>query len=100
MDEVISGALCHDLGKPFEYNPENRKRWSADPAKTGFPSIRHTQYGTYVALTIGLLESIAHIAGAHSMEGESVERSLVLEVVRHADEALWSVLVAAGIVKP
>ena len=35
MDELIAGALCHDLGKPFEFNPSNLERWKADPRKTG-----------------------------------------------------------------
>jgi putative nucleotidyltransferase with HDIG domain len=100
MDEVIAGALCHDVGKPFEYNPENRKRWSADPTRTGFPSIRHTQYGTYIALTVGLPESITHVVGAHSREGELLQRSLVEAIVRQADEAAWNILIGAGLVKP
>ena len=100
MDEVIAGGLCHDLGKPFEYNTENRKRWSAHPSVSGFPSIRHTQYGTHIALTIGLPESIAHIAGAHSMEGQFLERSLVGEIIHHADEAYWKILVSTGVVEP
>jgi putative nucleotidyltransferase with HDIG domain len=99
MDEVIAGALCHDLGKPFEYNSDNRKRWSSDPSKTGFPSIRHTQYGTYVGLTVGLPESVVHIAGSHSMEGQSLQRSLTCEIVRYADEAHWGILIAGGMVK-
>jgi len=100
MDEVIAGGLCHDLGKPFEYNTENRKRWSARPRTVGFPSIRHTQYGTHIALTIGLPESIAHIAGAHSMEGQFLERSLVGEIIHDADEIFWKILVKAGYASP
>ena len=23
LDEVIAGGLCHDLGKPYEYNSSN-----------------------------------------------------------------------------
>ena len=99
MDEVIAGGLCHDLGKPFEYSPKNRKRWIGDPRITGRPSIRHTVYGVHVALTAGLPEKIAHIAGAHSMEGEYVKRSLVAEIVHHADEAFWRILGNAGILE-
>jgi 23S rRNA maturation-related 3'-5' exoribonuclease YhaM len=25
-DILIAGALCHDIGKPWEFDPENRKR--------------------------------------------------------------------------
>jgi len=35
MDEVIAGGLCHDLGKPFEFDPENQARWEADPRTSG-----------------------------------------------------------------
>ena len=95
MDEVIAGGLCHDLGKPFEY--ANQQRWKSDPRITGKPSIRHTVYGVHVALTAGLPENIAHIAGAHSLEGEYVERSLAAEIVYYADHAFWGLLAKAGI---
>ena len=95
MDEVIAGGLCHDLGKPFEY--ANQQRWASDPRITGKPSIRHTVYGVHVALTAGLPEKIAHIAGAHSLEGEYVERSLAAEIVYYADHAFWGLLAKAGI---
>ena len=38
MGEVIAGALCHDLGKPFEY--ANQERWKANPGAAGNPSSR------------------------------------------------------------
>ena len=98
IDEVIAGGLCHDLGKPFEYRESNRKRWSSDPAATGFPSIRHTVYGVHVALAVGLPEKIAHIAGAHSMEGQFLQRSLAGEIVHYADEAYWRVLAKSDII--
>ena len=96
MDEVIAGGLCHDLGKPFEYNPENRERWKSDPRTTGFPSIRHPVYGVYGALSAGLPENIAHIAGAHSAEGENIKRSLAGEIIHYADRAFWRILANAG----
>lgn len=99
LDEVIAGGLCHDLGKPFEYSPENRKRWAADPRVAGHPSIRHTLYGVHVALSAGLPEEIAHIAGAHSMEGQFVKRSLAAEIIHHADEAFWRILRTARILE-
>lgn len=99
MDEVISGGLCHDIGKPFEYNKRNRERWSNKPSDSGSPAIRHSVYGVYIALSAGLPEKIAHIASAHSKEGQFVERSLVCELIHFADEAYWHVLAKAGIVK-
>jgi len=99
MDEVIAGGLCHDLGKPFEFNPKNQARWKTDPRNTGWPSIRHTVYGVHVALSAGLPEKIAHIAGAHSLEGEHIERSLVATIVHFADYAFWDILGKAGILQ-
>ncbi len=97
MDEVIAGGLCHDLGKPFEFNPDNLARWKADPRKTGLPATRHSVYGLHIALSAGLPENIAHIAVNHSMEGEFVKRSLACEVVRHADHIWWEILRSAGL---
>ena len=99
MDEVIAGGLCHDLGKPFEFDHKNQQRWKSDPRITGWPSIRHTVYGVHVALSAGLPEKIAHIAGAHSLEGEHVQRSLVGLIVHHADYAFWRILGHAGILE-
>jgi putative nucleotidyltransferase with HDIG domain len=97
MDEVIAGGLCHDLGKPFEFDPKNQARWKANPGTTGWPSMRHTVYGVHIALSAGLPEEIAHIAGAHSLEGKHVERSLVATIVHHADYAFWDALGKAGL---
>ena len=99
MDEVIAGGLCHDLGKPFEFDSKNQARWKADPRKTGFPSIRHSVYGLHVALSAGLPENIAHIAVAHSKEGEYVRRSVVAEIVHRADLAFWRILASAGLLE-
>lgn len=99
MDEVIAGGLCHDLGKPFEFDPENQARWKSDPRITGWPSIRHTVYGVHIALSAGLPEKIAHIAGAHSLEGEHIKRSLAATIVHYADYAFWNVLEKAGILE-
>lgn len=95
-DLVIAGALCHDVGKPFEFSPRNQARWRDNPAAVGYPSIRHPVYGVHVALTVGLPEAVAHAAGAHSGEGERVVRSLENTVVHHADHAFWDILTRAG----
>ena len=99
MDEVIAGGLCHDLGKPFEFSQKNQERWQQDPTETGWPSMRHTIYGAHVALSAGLSEKIAHIACAHSREGEFVKRSLVREIVHYADYSFWRVLENAGLLE-
>lgn len=95
-DMLVACALCHDVGKPFEFDPENQQRWSDNRAQTGRPPIRHPQYGTHVCLTLGLPEEVCHAAGCHSGEGELVERSLHVTIIHHADYAWWSALEAAG----
>ena len=96
---MLAGGLCHDLGKPFEFDAANQKRWKSDPSATGWPSIRHPVYGVHIALSAGLPEKIAHIAGAHSMEGENVRRSLVGTIVHYADYTFWRILETAGVLK-
>ncbi len=96
-DLLCAAALCHDLGKPFEFSPANQARWQANPAKVGYPSVRHPAYGVHVALTVGLPEAVVHTAGAHSAEGENVERSLENTIVHLADHAYWTVLRRAGV---
>ena len=98
-DEVIAGGLCHDLGKPFEFDRENQQRWKTDPRITGWPSIRHTVYGVHVALSAGLPEKIAHIAGAQSLEGEHIKRSLAGTIVHYADYVFWNILGKAGVLE-
>ena len=99
MDEVIAGGLCHDLGKPFEYDPKNKQRWASDIRTTGQPSMRHTIYGVHIALSVGLPEKIAHIIGTHSKEGEFVKRSLVCEIIHIADESYWKILAKANMLE-
>jgi len=99
-DVVLCGALCHDVGKCYEFDPENLARWAADPAATGQPTLRHTVFGTYVCLAVGLPEEIAHIACAHSLEGQHIGVSSECMIVRHADHAYWSVAGTLGLLIP
>lgn len=91
FDEVIASGLCHDLGKPFEYNPKNRKRWEENTGLYGFPAFRHSVYGAHIALSAGLPETVAHAIGAHSKEGSHLTRSVVGALVRYADVAFWGI---------
>jgi putative nucleotidyltransferase with HDIG domain len=99
-DVVAAGGLCHDLGKPWEFDPENRRRWEAAPRAVGLPSIRHPAYGVHICLTVGLPEAVAHIAGAHSGEGELVVRSLEGTIVHLADIGYWTMALAGGLIRP
>jgi putative nucleotidyltransferase with HDIG domain len=93
-DLLIAGALCHDIGKVWEFDPENVARWKAAPRKVGMPSMRHPGYGLHICLTMGLPEAVAHAATAHSGEGELLVRSLETTIVHWADYTFWKVLEA------
>jgi putative nucleotidyltransferase with HDIG domain len=95
-DVLLAGALCHDLGKPYEFSPARQARWQSKPGAVGYPTFRHPVYGAHIALMAGLPESVAHIAGAHSAEGEHIVRSLEATIVHYADRAFWRVLGRAG----
>lgn len=98
-DLLISAALCHDVGKPWEMSPRNEARWKADPAAAGNPSFRHSGYGLHICLTVGLPETVAHTAGYHSGggEGEWIQRSMENTIVYLADLAFWKMLERAGL---
>ena len=95
-DLLVAGAMCHDIGKVWEFDPENVKRWKADPRATGMPSLRHTGYGIHICLTMGLPEEVAHMAAAHSGEGELLVRSLENTILHWADYTFWRVVEAGN----
>jgi putative nucleotidyltransferase with HDIG domain len=99
-DVLIAGALCHDIGKPWEFDPANRRRWEAEPRAAGLPSIRHPAFGVHVCLMVGLPEEVAHCAAAHSGEGELLVRSLECTIVHHADYAFWGIARAGDLLVP
>ncbi len=100
MDLVLAGGLLHDVGKAWEFDPERIKRWSGEQKRYGRPSIRHPAMGAHICLTVGLPEEIAHIAMAHSGEGELLVRSLACMIVHQADYTFWNTLLAGGQLKP
>jgi len=95
-DLLWACALCHDVGKPYEYDPKNRKRWQSDISKSGLPAVRHPAYGVYIAMTVGLPEEVVHVVSGHSGEGELLERSLLNLIVHFADYAYWDIMEKAG----
>jgi putative nucleotidyltransferase with HDIG domain len=100
-DELLAAALCHDVGKPFEFSPRNLARWRANPAAAGNPAIRHPVYGVHLALRAGLPEAVVHVVGAHSLlaEGSFVAPSLSNVIVQYADIAFWKILERAGLLE-
>lgn len=95
-DILIAGSLCHDIGKVWEFDPENLKRWKANPRATGLPSVRHPAFGAYICMTMGLPETVVHMATAHSGEGELLVRSLENTILHWADYTFWKVSEAGG----
>lgn len=95
-DILIAGCMCHDIGKVWEFDPENVRRWKADPRATGMPSLRHPGYGIHICLTLGLPEQVAHMAAAHSGEGELLVRSLENTILHWADYTFWQVVDASS----
>jgi putative nucleotidyltransferase with HDIG domain len=93
-DILIAGALCHDIGKVWEFHPDNVKRWHADKYAVGMPSVRHPGYGVYICFSMDLPEAVAHIAAAHSGEGELLERSLENTMIHWADVTFWKTVEA------
>ncbi|NVO13986.1 MAG: HD domain-containing protein [Rhodoplanes sp.] len=99
-DVVIAGGLVHDVGKPWEFDPVNRAKWTGDPSRTGLPSLRHPVYGIHVCVAVGLPEEVMHIVLAHSYEGDFLVRSLEAIIVHRADSLWWAVAGGAGLLDP
>ena len=99
-DIVLTGALCHDVGKPYEFDPVRMARWAGDPSQAGQPTLRHSVFGTHVCLMVGLPEEVAHIALGHSLEGQHIGVSTECMIVRHADHVWWQIAAATGLLKP
>ena len=99
-DICVAGALSHDLGKTYEFDPANQKRWKADTTRVGDPTFRHSVYGVHIALTAGLPEEIAHICLGHSREGVFITLSTECNIVREADHLWWTIACSLGMLDP
>lgn len=99
-DIIIAGSLVHDIGKTWEFDPVNQKRWKERPDRYGDPSFRHSTYGTHVCLSVGLPEEIAHIAMGHSLEGIHIGLSTECYIIRQADNLWWHTAAALGLCRP
>jgi 23S rRNA maturation-related 3'-5' exoribonuclease YhaM len=96
---LLAGAACHDVGKPYEFDPANRQRWALRPADAGQPTFRHSVFGMHVCLVVGLPEEVAHIAVGHSFEGNHMGVSAECMIVRQADHGWWHLAGALGLVR-
>jgi putative nucleotidyltransferase with HDIG domain len=98
-DVLIAGALTHDVGKTWEFDPVNQKRWREEGHRYGEPSYRHSTYGVHVLLSVGMPEEIAHIAIGHSLEGKFIGVSTECWIVHQADHSFWHVAASLGLCK-
>lgn len=96
-DILIAGALCHDIGKTWEFDPVNQARWRERGDRVGEPSWRHPAHGLHVCLSVGLPEEIAHIVGGHSFEGQHIGLSTECYIIRQADNLWWHTAAALGL---
>jgi len=94
LDIALICGLCHDLGKPFIYDSDNQKRWTANKSTVGYPPYRHTVKGGMLALEAGLPEEIVHAVITHdvNMDGKFVRASMYTQIVWRADSAYWTIL--------
>ena len=99
-DILMAGSVCHDVGKPYEFDPANRARWAANPGASGQPTFRHSVFGMHVCLTVGLPEEVAHIAVGHSFEGQHMGVSAECTIIRQADHGWWHIAGALGLITP
>lgn len=99
-DVVVAGGLVHDVGKPWEFDPVRRAKWTGDASRAGLPSLRHPVYGIHVGFAVGLPEEVVHIILSHSYEGDFLVRSLEATIVHRADSLWWSVAGGAGLLDP
>jgi putative nucleotidyltransferase with HDIG domain len=96
-DTLIAAALCHDLGKAYEFSERNQERWRRDPTVAGLPAVRHPVYGVHLALKVGLPEAVVHSVGGHSLHGEGalIESGLENTIVKYCDHSFWKILAKA-----
>lgn len=107
-DHVITGALCHDVGVPLEmrkkqkgfYTPlvggqrpgifygENPNMPTLEPG-VSYQVARHSTYGFYVTMAVGMPEHVAHIVGAHSREGDLFLRTPEATLIHFVDLLWW-----------
>lgn len=102
IDTLITGALLHDLGKPPEYNMENREAWMKAPYKEGNPPASHAMYGYYICMLLELPTYICHIPANHCIEADArgVIRSIACTIINYADYLYWESLKVLGMLDP
>jgi putative nucleotidyltransferase with HDIG domain len=81
-DNLLSGALLHDIGKLLEYE----ERDDGLTIKTAYGSlIRHPFSGAALAHEFDLPMEVQHVIAAHAGEGDKIKRSPEATLVHKAD---------------
>ncbi|MCH8344419.1 MAG: HD domain-containing protein [Planctomycetes bacterium] len=81
-DCLVAGALLADVGKPLEYDKDER----GQVIKGRFGEmLRHPFSGVALCYKHGLPPQIMHIVATHSHEGDNVQRSIESIIFHHAD---------------
>jgi putative nucleotidyltransferase with HDIG domain len=81
-DELIAGALLHDVGKLAEY--EKLADGTTVKSQMG-KDLRHPFSGVAIALRNGCSTKICHMIANHSFEGDGVLRSPESVIIHNAD---------------
>ena len=81
QDDLIAGALLHDVGKLLEYELIDGNAVKSEYGKV----FRHPVSGSKLAWQCGLPDEIVHIIYAHSHEGDNLKRSPETIIVNHSD---------------
>jgi putative nucleotidyltransferase with HDIG domain len=80
-DNLLAGALLHDVGKLFEYERGQEGFAKSEAGKL----LRHPISGAAFASKYDLPDEILHIIAAHSKEGDGARRTVEAVIVNHAD---------------
>lgn len=80
-DNLIAGALLHDVGKLLEYE----KKLGAIVKSAFGEKTRHPAAGTQLAQECKLPKEVVHIIAAHSHEGDTMNRTPEAIIVHHCD---------------
>ena len=80
-DQLIAGALLHDVGKLVEYTFVDGKTAKSELGA----KLRHPFSGVILAAEQGLPAEVLHMIAAHAKEGDLMQRSREATVLHHAD---------------
>ncbi len=81
MDELIAGALLHDVGKLLEYELRDQTYQKSQAGNY----LRHPFSGVAIARKWDLPDKVLHIIATHAKEGDHGLRCPEAVIVHHAD---------------